>query len=505
MTFLLVPHAVEATAAEVWVGAVDEKEIDARSVELEISDDGRADPIEPGKWTEWRSYHLRDRGSYLPWDWVLPKVLGTSPRIRTLHYQRVKIKGLEPRTTYSLKLRVDGREAGPKDLLWMGQVTTLPTALPAREEKPFTLFLGSCFYGVEDPDGLVGETYRRIPEDERPEVKVLCGDQVYLDNPWQETTFNWYQAFAAPGLFRAMLFQKYINNWTQAEGENAGFRRLLEDGANYFCSDDHEFWNNAPNFGGAGMVNTLTRKQRTWWFEEATTLFQAFQSPRARMAFEVGPLSVCIADTRIHRDKNGERFMEESDLKAVGEWIEGLQGPGVLVVGQPLLARETGLRGLRDKGLLGRAKGLASLARSFSFDRNLPDYARQYEELMWYIKSSPHSIVVLTGDVHFGRVAHGALRPGSDKKLVEVISSPMQAVLKGKDDPLFGSYRDAPTEHFPNLKSLKVTDRQNHFATIQFSSGESGEVNMKVKYWPILPPRSEAPPEPELVFQTALP
>src|SRR3712207_7145245 len=42
---------------------------------------------------------------------------------------------------------------------------------PARGEKPFTLLVGSCFYGPEDRGGLVGGTYHYLPEDERPDVK----------------------------------------------------------------------------------------------------------------------------------------------------------------------------------------------------------------------------------------------------------------------------------------------------------------------------------------------
>ena len=487
MSFLLVPQQVTATTAIVWVGAIDEN-VDAKSVKLEFGGDegGQEIELDATGWREWRSYRPEDRGSYLPWDWVLA---ASPPRIRTLYYRRCEIKSLEPRTSYSLRLWVDGQAvAGLEKHLREGRVTTLPTALPTKEEKPFTLLLGSCFYGPEDPDGMVGMTYHYIPERERPDVKVLCGDQVYLDNPWRETTLDWYQAFRAPGLFRAKLFKKYEDNWKQVRSEDAGFRQLLKDGANYFCSDDHEYWNNAPDFGGVGLVNTLTPRQRTWWFEQATDLFRAFQfdsePPSSLIRFEVDPLSVCVADTRINREPKGKRFMRDDDLEAVGRWIRELNGPGVLVVGQLVLAKKTEIR---------------------SFDRGLPDYERQYERLIEHIKSSPHSIVVLTGDVHFGRVAHGELRPGSENKFVEVISSPMQAVLDGKGRPLFGTYKEPPTEHFSKLRSAKAADGQNHFATIEFSLEKGDRVNMKVKYWPILRPEDEVPPRPQKALETILP
>ncbi len=74
---------------------------------------------------------------------------------------------------------------------------------------------------------MVGTTYHYIPERERPDVKVLCGDQVYLVNPWRETTLDWYRALGAPGLFRGMLLKKYEDNWKKVRDEDAGFRQLL--------------------------------------------------------------------------------------------------------------------------------------------------------------------------------------------------------------------------------------------------------------------------------------
>jgi hypothetical protein len=500
MAFLLVPHQVSATAATVWVGALDEPEVHRRHVRLEVEGGGRGEiELDPSGWETWESFKPEDPRSYPAVDRLLhlATVLKTPPVRRTLDYRRVEVGSLEPRTSYSLRLRVDDQRAiGAERFLREGRVTTLPAALPAGGEKPFTLLLGSCFYGPEDKGGLVGGTYHYLPEDQRPDVKVLCGDQVYLDNPWRETTLKWYRANQRPGLFRAMLFDKYVANWTQVGGEDAGFRRLLADGANYFCSDDHEFWNNAPNFGGVGLFNTLTSGQREWWFAEATRLFRAFQSPSPLLTFEVPPLSVCVVDTRINRDTRGERFMTDGDLKAVGRWIEGLRGPGVLVVGQPVLVEGSSIIGSLLK------KDLKKAVLSY-VDRDLPQYA-QYGELVGYLRSSNHSVVLLTGDVHFGRVSHGQLGPGSRAELVEVISSPTRAVLGDKNESLFGTYREAPTDHFPIAESREVMHRENHFATVRFSTGEDGRVNMEVLAWPILRPGEEPPPRSEKVFERAL-
>lgn len=501
MSFLLVPHQVSDTAATIWVGALDEEDVSRRSVRLEFEGGGEKNAIEldASGWESWESFSPEDPKSYPLVDRVLhlASVFKSQPVRRTLDYQRVEVKPLRSRTSYSLKLRIGGQTViGSERYLREGRVTTLPAALPTEGEKPFTLLLGSCFYGPEDPEGLVGGTYHYMPEDQRPDVKVLSGDQVYLDNPWRETTLKWYRANQKPGVFRAMLFEKYVANWTQVRGEDAGFRQLLADGANYFCSDDHEFWNNAPNFGGVGLLNNLTSGQRKWWFEEARRLFQAFQSPSPLLQFEVPPLSVCVADTRINRDTRGMRFMRDEDLRSVGRWIEGLRGPGVLVVGQPVLVEGNGMaRSLLKKGLI---KAILSYV-----DRDLPHYA-QYKDLAGYIRSSAHSVVILTGDVHYGRIARGQLNPGSETEVVEVISSPMQAVLSDKDEPLFGTYRKAPTDHFSITEDRELAHRRNHFTTVQFSSGEAGRVNMEVRTWPILHPGEEALPTCDTVFERAL-
>lgn len=188
--------------------------------------------------------------------------------------------------------------------------------------------------------------------------------------------------------------------------------------------------------------------------------------------------------------------MRDKDLKALGAWTGELKGPGVLVLGQPLLTARTGFaRSFIRKGLKETFAGY--------FDKDLPDYA-QYENLIGYIRSSEHSIVILTGDVHYGRVAHGDLQAGSQAKLVEVISSPMQAVLDDKGSPLFGKYKEAPSQDFPGFVSTEVCSRQNHFATVEFHSKEGGEVNMTVRSWPILRVGEGVPSQSQIVFESTL-
>nr|MBA2713129.1 hypothetical protein [Rubrobacteraceae bacterium] len=347
MAYMLVPHQVTDTTATIWVGVADENEHGRQQVMGIEVDDGtetRTVALDASGWDTWKSYSQGDDAHYARLDRLLDRVLEVLKRpqiIRTLDYKRITLDNLRPRTSYSLTLHIEGQAATTSEMhLREARVTTLPAALPDQGQKAFTVLLGSCFYGPNDEEGMVGRTYYHLPKDRRPDIKILCGDQVYLDNPWLDTSLRYNGGNVRRGLFRAGFFQKYLDNWTQVRGEDAGFRQLLKDGANYFCSDDHEFWNNAPNFGGIGFINTLHSEQRDWWRKQARALFEIFQSPDPLIPFNVGQLSFRIADTRINRSITPERFMNDEDLSAVGRWIEGLSGPGVLVVGQPVLTEE---------------------------------------------------------------------------------------------------------------------------------------------------------------------
>jgi hypothetical protein len=163
--------------------------------------------------------------------------------------------------------------------------------------------------------------------------------------------------------------------------------------------------------------------------------------------------------------------MRQPDFQALAQWIQSLTGPGVLVVGQPLF---------NDKA--GRLYGTFA-------DWNLADY-RQYHPLAQLLTQCPHSIVILTGDVHYGRIAWCPLTSGGE--LIEVISSPMSLV----DRQAEGSWDRAP-DLFPpyalpgvprapvyTLGSQVFSPVGSHFLTLEFSATGAG-ARMSVRFWPI--------------------
>ncbi len=430
MPYVLAPAAVSSREALVWIGGINENPAGAR---LELAHPGGTEPL-GGAWDRWASRN----GQY------------------SLDHRRFPLRGLAPGNAYALELRVNGQARAS------ATVMTLPERLPTAGQRPFTVLLGSCFCVAKDGAGRVGNTFFHLPAGARPDVKILCGDQVYLDSPWTHYLF----ATHSPEELEAEFFENYFRTWTQ-RGPASGFQLLLESGANYFASDDHEFWNNAPN-KGAYVADTWLPGGSRRWLEVAGGLFRRFQTDATIARFEVSPLSFCIADTRVNRSTDRTQFMTPAELGQVEQWLASLPGPGVLVLGQPVLTGKTGIRGhLGDWGLA-------------DFD--------QYTPLVRALHAARHSIVVLTGDVHFGRVASCRLPLGCD--LIEVVSSPMALVdskAKGKWGPAPALF---PVFDIPGVRKVPVrtedfSSTQDHFLTLEFSA-VGGRVRMVVKAWSIL-------------------
>lgn len=330
---------------------------------------------------------------------------------------------------------------------------TLPDALPGMSTsgpgRPFTVLLASCY--SEDSDlalpvgrGLWGEAFRALTGKLRrgyvttrsavqrelvgitargnvsrryqslceqvgePDLKILTGDQVYLDTPL-------VLPMSAQSV-RRRISRNYSRTW-----DKLGY--FLSHGANICASDDHEFWNDYPNRPPllSNLPGLRGRDTRAEWDATARDFIRKVQLAEPVVTFDLGDdLSFFVADTRINRDvidrdrdddpatAEPPRFMRPEDFEALISWIQGLRSPGVLVIGQPLLAR-----------------GGSAL------DRCMPDFPGQYDRLCQALAAAPHDVAVLSGDVHFGRVARIEIarrdraRP---TRLFEVISSPMALV-----------------------------------------------------------------------------
>lgn len=427
MSHLLIPGPATTRTATLWAAALDEADDPAR---LEVVAAGG------------------QRQSLARWDHELQ---GGKRRVQI---RRVELTGLAPRSRQPVELRRAGQTVA------RARMGTLPERVPSLEERPFTILLGSCFAQKKDGAGNVGRTYALLPSDVRPDLKVLCGDQVYLDAPSFWTIFP----AVTVGELRRRLLESYLAAWTQ----EPGFHTLLADGPNTFTADDHDFWNNAPK-GSVTAPATLIPELRKRWLEEATLLYRAFQRPAAGkpVVLTIDGLSICIGDVRVERTETDERFMSAADLAEIRTWALGLKSPGCLVLGQVLFTAPAG-----------------TISRHM--DLGLPDF-RQYTELLDALRNAPHAVVILTGDVHFGRVAVCELLNGQE--IVEVVASPLALVASVPKNEWKAAPRLYPSQAAPGFVQRPITTEVgyqfngNHFATIGFSRA-GGRVRIKVQAWP---------------------
>jgi hypothetical protein len=435
MTHLLVPLEASQTTAAVWVGIVGEA---VTNLTLEVGDLAQR-PI-PDAWTAWTT-----------WDTV---------RIRA---QRLVIDGLEPGRRYPVRL-MDGT-----DVRAQATATTLPQRLPGSGERPFTCLVGSCFGRLSDGAGAAGAAVARLPPQYRPDLTFLCGDQVYLDAPFARFLHGLHRGEE----LRADLVETYLATWTQ-DGPVGGFAQVLRQGATFMSSDDHELWNNAPNRTPA-VLNTWFGGSRDEFRSTATSLYGLFGATDRLAGFRVGRLSFLSVDSRMERAADRSVLMPPERMARIVSWLDALDGPGVLVLGQPVLAAPAGWRGNL-------------------FDWGLPDFG-QYPDLVRAIQRSRHDVVVLTGDVHFGRVAGCHLPSGAE--LFEVIASPFALVdtRLGRSwhepPPLFPAAAIPGTVGCATWFEPGYRECGDHFATVAFSDVGS-RVHMDVQAWPI-PPAGAAP------------
>src|SRR5262249_21926032 len=116
---------------------------------------------------------------------------------------------------------------------------------------------------------------------------------------------------------------------------------------------------------------------------------------------------------------------------------------------------------------------------------NFPDFA-QYADICRVLLSSRQPIIVLTGDVHYGRIASATLPSGAE--LVEIISSPLALVepaAGGKWLPAPGRF---PAAAVPGPSPIPVTTDKtwerfaNHFITIELNDSAGG-LQVVVRAW----------------------
>jgi len=457
--YTMVIHEVTTTAVNVWVGALAPSIAKPRNWRLIIkkTPEGFSQDSTSGDEVVKCIKYFKEDGDV----WQRP-----FKQLKKRFYRVEHINGLEAGQDYTVEF--EARINQQWENLETGFFSTLPVSLPNSTAKPFTVGIGSCFYTKHD-GGRVGRAYEALfkSDEYRPDIKFLAGDQVYVD-----IGLGLYPLDNADCQDR--IADAYAESW-------ALLRSLLRRGGTWMLPDDHEYWNNYPYLEGFNpylitLQHSDSFKKR--WECAAKMGVEAVQQVETIRTFMIGnDISFCVADLRSQRTESG--FVSNHSFNTLMTWVKNLTTPGVLVIPQPLIA---------DKGS--------------EKDRNLP-YWTQYNELIIAMQNGSHDIVVLTGDVHYGRVSQVKIG-NSTNKLVEVITSPLSNLseLNG----IAASTPKLPRKKFPfvSIPALdkneilylaKVSTEQKwwdlrfpiartteHFMTVEFHR-DTDAVKMNIRAW----------------------
>ena len=374
-------------------------------------------------------------------------------------------------------------------------------ARPRSLSDGFNVWYGSCFYGKADK-GALAAAFDALPQDCRPDVSFLGGDQVYLDTA--VATAGWGFApipglsivkslrlaalYAAEGKaeLERIFAAEYRDNWQR------GLHRVLRSGNHHFLAGDHEFWNDYPNppgfFWGLAIASL-----RQIWKSSAQALFDAYQLPEGNASdqFAIGnELEFFYLDTYLQRERgNNARFTDDATLERACTWLRGLTCPGVLVLPMPLLTNWHWRKGECFNSRLKHAIAVWRVKLGLG-DHSLADTG-QYEPLVKALHDCPQDILILAGDVHYSRLTRMEL---NGKQVVEVVSTPLSCL------PSAGSRPDTTVKTFPDRpvadiqapveyvktgsyrKKLIGHMSDNNFTTLNFSRVENG-INVHVRCW----------------------
>lgn len=399
----LVIHRVTATSVEVWVGTL--------FPTLKMPKAARVRLTMPGGKMRTRQISKAD--------WKRP-----FRKMKQRFYTVCTFKDLKPGTRYTLSFdrRIEKLEDAVKEQwqsLRSGTFDTLPSRIPLKGQKPFTIALGSCFYNHRDGGQAAASytaLYERGPDSARPDVTILSGDQVYLDIGFDSLSLRSDEV-------RQRIAEDYAMHW-QALGS------ILNRGGTWMIPDDHEYWNDFPFYGS--LLPTLLALKLPWvrkaWKRAALDAVRNVQRSPTVESFSFGKdLSVALADLRSYR--KGKKVVPTDLFDSLVNWAKTLQGPGVLVVPQPLIVEEN------------------------KHERNLLSFPDHYTGLLEALAHTGHDIVLLSGDVHFGRIATVDLG-NNGARLIEIIASPMSNLtyLNG----LATSVAKSTPKKFPDPSAITI-------------------------------------------------
>ena len=286
-------------------------------------------------------------------------------------------------------------EIGPQPFSWRTLPVSIDGTLEGAKVPGVSFLFASCFWFNADREGSYSSGVQDLTRLADPSFKLLIGDQVYQDWPWAAE-------------IEAPAEKRYADRYKEYWGDET-YRALLQSSPNFLLADDHEFWNDYPE-RQLQFAHTWTADERETYGKVAKSLYHYFQGSASPglpwQQFEIGKakkdhhVHFFIADTRSERTPIATdppqvpHFFSEQQWAALQDWVGSLDGPGILVLGQPLYSHPGWWK-----------------------DHTLPDFTKDHATLCTLLAQSlragdgklPHDILMLSGDIHIGRYTVGRI------------------------------------------------------------------------------------------------
>ncbi|MGH7831233.1 MAG: alkaline phosphatase D family protein [Candidatus Binatia bacterium] len=388
---------------------------------------------------------------------LLPDLAGLDRRMGIL---TLKLATPKPGALYEIQLP---EVSSSEPFRWR----SLPDSI---EPEGFSFMFASCFWRPNDKEGHYAEAVKALHKLHPFAFKLLIGDQVYCDWPADYTP-----DFGAQSEVK-LCADRYREYWGDEK-----YREMMGTSPNFFTCDDHEFWNDYPE-----RQMHLTRsweKYREPYSQAAQALYDRYQkqnNPEGKpwYRFTIKPVSFFVTDTRsqrdFHREDGKAHFMPEEEWAELELWVKQLQGPGVLVLGQPIFQKDGDWK-----------------------DRSLSNFVDDYSRLWHVIEDSlrgnndenkPHDILVLSGDIHTGRHAMGQRE---DMAVHELIASPACMISPGGSEPTEPDYKftvgRGQDRRTWSVKTDPFMTRDDQVGAVRIRPGTNGRVAFDLGLWQIRP------------------
>jgi hypothetical protein len=272
------------------------------------------------------------------------------------------------------------------------KLTTLPTRIPP---EGLSFIAATCYYDGFHYGAKLRAALSMPYLGLRSAFQLWAGDNLYMDVP----------VFRNSTTPHGDTLQRYLDYFTRSE-----YRRARALHTNFTTYDDHEFWNNFPESQiWLGRSSGSDRADYIDAGQGCVKLFQSSVNPSPvadglSYRFDLAPVSFFVADMRTYRTKHDAatpRMMTKLDLAALIDWARTLQGPGVLVLGQPLWIEAGGYG-----------------------DYNTPFFTLENQAIWKALREAPYDILVVTGDVHHSRVLKLSFADSPNRNVYEFCTSP---------------------------------------------------------------------------------